>query len=258
MPKTKCKQLLADQIRDNLSDYYNGMRKSTSVPKKRQYKSREQAIAVAYSQVNKSHPKCRQHIRSRSHKSHRRKSRGRRSRRRKSRGRRSRRRKSRGKRSRRRKSRRSSSRRKSRGYKWISQTEYDKAKARYTTDFNDCTKALLPGQCNWWRGTGSGRPYDDDLRKNAYCKDSMFPPLCRSMASNENIKMKPSNQVIVDGIIASLSKHAPTVSWKNARAEIANDVKQLNNKQDVNNYVKKKLEPVLKSLKNKQPGVIQE
>ena len=78
------------------------------------------------------------------------------------------------------------------------------------------------------------------------------------MASDENIKMKPSNQVIVDGIIASLSKHAPTVSWGNARAEIANDVKQLNNKQDVNNYVNKKLEPVLKNLKNKQPGVIRE
>jgi len=57
-----CKLLLKNQIRDNINDYKDAKAGFLDVPKKQQYKSRQQAIAVAYSQINKSHPRCRQHI----------------------------------------------------------------------------------------------------------------------------------------------------------------------------------------------------
>ena len=54
MEKT-CKQKLQDKIKQNIEEYKNG-----------EFKSRAQAIAVSYSQINRKYPHCRQHILSRS------------------------------------------------------------------------------------------------------------------------------------------------------------------------------------------------
>ena len=43
----KCRQLVSDKIKITMPEYYSG-----------RYKSRQQAIAVAYSMVKKEHPKC--------------------------------------------------------------------------------------------------------------------------------------------------------------------------------------------------------
>ena len=61
---TKCKSLLADMIKENLRDHHDYIDGFSDVPKKKQYKSRSQAIAVAYRQINKSNPRCKQHIKS--------------------------------------------------------------------------------------------------------------------------------------------------------------------------------------------------
>ena len=48
---SKCKELLKQKIKQNIEEYKDG-----------KYVSRQQAVAVSYSQMNKSYPYCRQHI----------------------------------------------------------------------------------------------------------------------------------------------------------------------------------------------------
>ena len=47
MTITRCKDALKEKIRKNVLEYNNG-----------KYANRAQAIAVAYSQINKKHPQC--------------------------------------------------------------------------------------------------------------------------------------------------------------------------------------------------------
>ena len=72
---TKCKLLLQNQIKDNIADYNDWKQGWVDVPLNRRFKSRAQAIAVAYSQINKEHPRCIQHIKSRKSRKSKRKSR---------------------------------------------------------------------------------------------------------------------------------------------------------------------------------------
>jgi len=52
--RSKCKKYLSKKIGINMREFNNGL-----------YKSKAQAIAVAYSQVRKSHPNCKRIIKSR-------------------------------------------------------------------------------------------------------------------------------------------------------------------------------------------------
>jgi hypothetical protein len=47
MTAARCKAVLKEKIRQNINEYKDG-----------RYSSRQQAIAVAYSQVSRKHPNC--------------------------------------------------------------------------------------------------------------------------------------------------------------------------------------------------------